>query len=63
MEVTPTEAVLADQNGDFKYVYNLFGFSGYRASNQNRSGLPKNLVGIGGFRNGFVVSAHLNLTT
>ena len=32
-------------------------------SNQKRSGLPKNLVGIGGFRNGFVVSAHLNLTT
>ena len=30
MEVTPTEAVLADQNGDFKHVYNLSGSSGYR---------------------------------
>ena len=30
MEVTSTEAVLADQNGDFKHVYNLFGFGGYR---------------------------------
>ena len=63
MEVTSTEAVLADQNGGFKHVYNLFGFIVVRESNQKRSGLPKNLVGIGGFRNGFVVSAHLNLTT
>ena len=26
MEVTPTEAILADQNGDFKHVENRFGF-------------------------------------
>ena len=62
MEVTSTEAVLADQNGDFKHVYNLFGFSGYRKQSKEIRA-PKNLVGIGGFRNGFVVSAHLNLTT
>ena len=26
MEVTPTEAISADQNGDFKHVDNRFGF-------------------------------------
>ena len=26
MEVTPTEAISADQNGDFKHVENRFGF-------------------------------------
>ena len=45
MEVTPTEAVLADQNGDFKHVYNLFGFSGYRKQSKEIKGSPKISLG------------------